>query len=87
MRCISRCAKAAISSYEGDTNGEYILRLYLCLYLKRLFLQQSRELYQELGEYLYWDYDTHWNDYGQEAAAVEVLGILRRDRNYETRNC
>ncbi len=46
--------------------------------LKPVFLKKSRELYQEQKKYLYWNDDTHWNDYGQKAAFVAVSNILRK---------
>jgi len=48
--------------------------LGLCfLDLKPAFVEQSRSIYQQTGQSLYWYDDTHWNAVGQQLAAQILL--------------
>lgn len=74
--------KAWSSHYKPSPLGEIIHQVMnkkdCCfLDLKPIFLKKSREVYKAQKKYLYWDDDSHWNDYGQKVASVAVSNILR----------
>ena len=52
----------------------------LFLDLKPIFLEESRKLYEEQEAYLYWQDDTHWNDYGQKVASEAISDVLENIR-------